>query len=285
MKRVNKTKVPPAISDNSNSSVKTILSSITNSVQNLVDFNVDSLLPGDKPNMLLKDNNDADTLSLSSTISTLKRIPATTSISCVSTTDASNSCIAADLKESKPTHLSAVVKMPKNLPKETENKTTINNVSGNSVSSNLGESKTNFPADSEMPIADDLPNKAENGINYNKLSRRLGSSSKFSVDDIAMKLQSSTAISTSSKPTSTVQQPTSTTQQPPSQPAEDVSKKEQMPDLSSFLRKEMMKILPDMLQELYPSNKSGINSCYDITNTIYYLIYLCLITLLLYKNQ
>ena len=85
---------------------------------------------------------------------------------------------------------------------------------------------------------------------------------KMSVDDIAMKLQKATTLLQNSLTpappvlSSSDSMPSISTTSPKNE--KEVPKKELIPDISSFLRKEMMKILPDMLQQLYPAAQGKI---------------------------
>lgn len=104
---------------------------------------------------------------------------------------------------------------------------------------------------------------AVNIIRQNNIkSQKLGSNvlAKMSVDDIAMKLQTATVLQNSSTPvphaSPSLDSKMSVSTSPKNE--ENFAKKELMPDISSFLRKEMMKILPDMLQELYPAASGKI---------------------------
>ena len=87
---------------------------------------------------------------------------------------------------------------------------------------------------------------------------------KMSVDDIAMKLHTSITSPTTPtavKPVTTLSASDSKLSASMSSPmtTKEAQKQEHnIPDISSFLRKEMMKILPDMLQKLYPSTSGTI---------------------------
>ena len=103
-------------------------------------------------------------------------------------------------------------------------------------------------------------------------AQKTGSSvlTKMSVDDIAMKLQTTTVLQNSSipgpsaSPTLSSSDSKSSVSTTSPQKEKHVPKKELMPDISTFLRKEMMKILPDMLQELYPTASGNIALIFPI---------------------